>query len=274
MLPENLKIEIRPIENRGNIRSFSDNLEHFSQAHIIAPFVNPETHKYETGLTKKDVEFLKKRNFPYDLSDTYIRDTPHEFWESSTIKVELKTSPVFLYPGKNLIDFVKYKYLMKSNYIYKSEEEMLQGGKPQATHFIYDESEAISLQATKLTQKNDLISKVRELSPKRKRDIIMIILNESTENKNEDYLTVRFEDIISNKELSLQLTELLSIDDKDITLKAEIKTALQKNVLRRTKKGIFYFETNLGFSEEDVQKELSKDENQELYLTIKTKIQN
>lgn len=274
MVSENLKIEIRPIENRGNIRSFSDNLEYFSQAHIIAPFVNPETHKYETGLTEEDVEYLKKNGFPYNITDTYIRDTPHEFWESSTVKVELKTSPVFLYPGKNLIDFVKYKFLLKSNYIYASEEEMNAGGKSQATHFIYDESSAISLQATKLTQKNDLISKVRGLSPKRKRDIIMIILNENTDNKNEDYLTVRFHDLISDKELSLQLEELLSISDKEITLKAEIKSAIQKNVLRRTSKGIFYFETNLGFSEEDVKKELSKDENQELYLTIKTKIQN
>ena len=42
--------------------------------------------------------------------------------------------------------------------------------------------------------------------------------------------------------------------------------------LRKTKKGIFYFETNLGFSEEDVKEFLIKDENQEILLNIKSKI--
>jgi hypothetical protein len=43
-----------------------------------------------------------------------------------------------LYPGKNQIDFVKYKFLLVNNYIYKSEDEMRTGSKPEATHYIYD----------------------------------------------------------------------------------------------------------------------------------------
>ena len=85
--------------------------------------------------------------------------------------------------------------------------------------------------------------------------------------------TVRFEDIFNNKSMSNQLEELLSHSAEDITLSAEIKTAIQKNVLKRTRQGIFFFETNLGFSEDDVKTQLSKKENQELYLNIKSKIQ-
>lgn len=273
MVSKDLKIEIRPIPNRKGIKEFSENLEYFSQAHIIAPFVDPVTLKYATGLSKEDKKYLKEENFPYDISENYVKGVPHEFWESSNVKVELKNSPIFLFPGKSLIDFVKYKYLLVNNYIYKSEEELKSGTKPEATHYIYNESEANSLKATKLEKRNTLINKVSKLSLKRKRDIILIIFNENTENKDEDYLTVRFEDIFKDKSLSSQLEQLLSKDAEDIALSAEIKSAIQKNVLRRTKKGIFFFESNLGFGEEDVKEFLSKDENQEILLNIKSKIQ-
>lgn len=268
----NLKIEIRPIPNRNGIKGFSENLEYFSQAHIIAPFVNPTSRKYETGLSKEDIEYLEKENFPYDISDNYIKGVAHPFWESAAIKMELKNSPTFLNPGENLIDFVKYKYLLVNSYIYSSEEEMLTGTKPEATHYIYNETEAISLKANKLERKNSLINKISKLSLKRKRDIILIVLNENTENKDEDYLTVRFDDILSNSDNAYMLEVLLEKKVEDVSLEAEIKTAIQKNVLRRTKTGIFFFETNIGFTEEDVRDALSKPENQELYLSIKSKI--
>jgi hypothetical protein len=272
MVNKDLKIEIRPIPGRNGIKSFSENLEYFSQAHILAPFVNPVTLKYSTGLTEEEAKKLVKEGFPYNIDATYKRGVPHEFWESSIVKVELSNSPIFLYPGKNQIDFIKYKYLLVNNYIYKSEDEMLTGSKPEATHYIYDESAANKIKATKLDRRNSLVKQVSDLSLTRKRQIILIILNENTDNKDEDYLTVRFEDIFNKKELSLELKMLLEQDSKDVALTADIKSAIQKNVLKRTKQGIFYFETNLGFNEEDVRKTLSSPDNQEVLLHIKSKI--
>lgn len=273
MVNEDLKIEIRPIPGRNGIKSFSENLEYFSQAHILAPFVNPVTLKYMTGLSKDDVAQLEKDKFPYNIDPTYKKGVAHEFWESQIVKVELSNSPIFLYPGKNQIDFIKYKYLLVNNYIYKSEDEMRSGSKPEATHYIYNEGAANKIKATKLENRNSLIREVGELSLARKRQICLIILNENTDNKDEDYLTVRFEDIIKNKALSLELKLLLEKDSNDITLIADIKSAIQKNVLKRTKQGIFYFETNLGFTEDDVRKTLSSSDNQEVLLNIKSKIQ-
>jgi len=273
MVDKDLKIEIRPIPGRNGIKSFSENLEYFSQAHILAPFVNPVTLKYVTGLTEEDKKYLEKGNFPYNIEDTYRKGVPHEFWESQIVKVELRNSPIFLYPGKNQIDFIKYKYLLVNNYIYNSEEQLKTGSKPEATHYIYNESTANKLKASKLEKRNSLIKRIADLSLTRKRQIVLIILNENTDNKDEDYLTVRFEDIIKNKELSLELEMLLDKESDEITLSADIKSAIQKNVLKRTKKGIFYFETNLGFTEEDVRKTLGSPDNQEILLNIKSKIQ-
>ena len=269
---KDLKIEIRPIPNRRGIRDFSEELEYFSQAHIISPLVNPDTLKYKTGLSKEDLEYLKDLGFPYDVSNNYIKGVSHPFWESAGVKVELLNTPIFLYPGRNEMDFIKYRWLLESKFVYSSEQEIIEGGKSEATHFIYDEGEEIAAKASKIDERNRIALKVDKLSKQKKKEFILILLNENTDNKDEDYLTVRFEDILSNKNLYAELTELLDAKQEYVSMKAEVKTAIQKNVLKRTKFGIFFFDTNLGYSEDDVIEQLSKPENQELYLQIKTKI--
>jgi hypothetical protein len=273
MVSKDLRIEIRPIPNRNNIKQFSENLEYFSQSHTISAFVDPVTGKFATGLSEEDKEYLQKEGFPYDFNDKYTRGVPHPFWESSMAKVELRNSPFFLYPGKNLLDFVKYKYLLVSNYIYKSEEELKIGSKTQATHYIFNEGEETVLKASAIETRNNLIRKVGELSLNRKKELVQILLNETTDNKNEDYLTVRLDAIIEDKDLSKELKVLLENSTQDITLVAEIKSAILKGVLKKTKKGIFFFDTNLGFQEEDVKEFLILPENQEIYLNIKSKIE-
>ena len=77
---------------------------------------------------------------------------------------------------------------------------------------------------------------------------------------------------MEDKEKTALLNQLLGSSKQEVSLTAEIKSAIHKNVLRKTKKGVFYFETNLGFTEEDVKEFLEKDENQEILLNIKSKI--
>lgn len=271
-IKENTKIEIRPIENRGNVKAFSKNISYFAPPHTIAPLVDPKTRRYATGLSEEDVEYLKKEGFPYDISDSYMQGRPHEFWESSLIKVDLKSTPMFLYPGKSLIDFCKYKFLKVSRYVYSSEEELKRGTKPQATHYIYDESVEISLKANKLELLNKVTSKLSQISLDRKKDIILILEDEDARNKGDDYFTVKFHEMLKDPQKVKDLNEILDRKVADVGLEAEIKRAIGANVLRRTKKGIFFFETNLGHSIAEVKDHLGKPENQELYLQILEKL--
>lgn len=266
------KIEIRPIPNRAGIRDFSSNLEFFAQPHVIAPFVDPVTHKYVTGLSEEDIKYLKELGCGYNLDSTHMRGVPHEFWESSLVKMELQSSPTFLYPKANMIDFIKYKYLMASNYIYSSEEEMNETAKSEATHYIYSEEQELSIKAAEIEQRNALTMKLSKLSLKKKREFILILLDEVVENKDDNYITVAFERIITDKDLAFELSALLDRTNEDITLSAEIKTAIHKNVLKPTSQGIFFFDTPLGFSEDEVRENLQKPENQEILLSIKSKI--
>lgn len=265
------KIEIRPIPNRDGIRGFSQELEFFAQTHTISPFVNPVSRKYETGLSKEDLEYLESMNVPFDYkNDMYIRGIIHPFWESMQIKTVLEGTPTFLYPSSDILDFFKYKYLLASNYIYSSEEEMNSGAKPEATHFIFNEEKELEIKATKLEIRDALIQKVSKLSLAKKREYLTILLDENLDNKNESYIKVAFENLFEDKDKSVELELLLQNTAEANTILAEVKIAKQKNVLKSTKKGIFFFETNLGYSDEEVRDTLLKD--QELYLSIKSKI--
>jgi len=128
------------------------------------------------------------------------------------------------------------------------------------------------MRATALQRRNALLNKLSKTSLKRKRDLLMVVANEATENRDEDYLTVRLEEVLDNAEQRQLLEQALERRPEETAVLAEVKQALQKSVLRRTKAGIFYFESNLGFAEEDVRDFLSKPENQEVYLSIKGKI--
>lgn len=269
----NLKIEIRPIPNRNNIRTFSDKLEYYSQAHIISPLVDPVRLKFITGLSKEDVEYLKENGFPYDLSDTYKRGEPHEFWESGIIKMELRNNPTFLYPGKSLIDFVKYKYLLQSIFVYSSETEMKTGSKPMATHYIYNEEEEMSVKSSKLEKRNKLIEAISKMSLSKKREVVLIINNEDTEHRNEEYLNVKLNEMVDNSDKSKELESLLKRKKEDVDAISVIRSAIRKNVIKRTRKGYFYFDSNLGLSEQDVIEFLTKKDNQEILFTIKSKIE-
>lgn len=268
-----LKIEIRPIPNRGDIRKYSENLEYFSQSHTIAAFVNPTSLKYETGLSDEDISFLKEKGFPYDISNHYEHKKAHPFWESSLAKMELKSTPVFLHPGENLMDFVKYKYLLKSRYIYLSEAEIKEGSKPEATHYIYNESLENEVKATELEFKHNLIRIIGAKSLQRKRQLVLILLNEDTSNKDDNYLMITLDRVMSDKKLARELSVLLEKSSEDITLTANIKIAMQRNILKKTNQGIFYFESKLGLNEADVKEFLEKPENQDILLTILSKME-
>lgn len=267
----NTKIEIRPIPNSKGIEDFSTDLKHFAKIHTVPCLVNPDTHRYETGLSKEDLEYLEKNNCPYDVSDVWVRGKAHPFWDSLIGKVDLKPRPDFLYPGKNILDFIKYKYLLKSKFVYTSESEMLSGSKPMATHYIYNESVEVEIKASKLEKRNRLINKIADLSLEKKREFILIINNENVDNKSESYLTIKFEEILNSSEKTAILESLFNRSSEDITIEADVKKALNRSILKTTTKGIYYYDTLIGYSIKDVIEAFKNANNQDLYLNIKAK---
>ena len=265
------RIEIRPIEDRKGVREYSKELEMVASKHVIAPYLQGGSNMFATGLNDDDLEYLAEQKCPYDLNPIYQEGKP-SFWLSQMIKIELPVTPLFLHPYRSILDFLKWKYLLVSSYVYKNKEEIKTGSKTGATHYIYNESEDIQIKAAEIESKQSLAIKLSKLTLEKKRNLILIIFNENTENKDDNYLSVRLDDAMQSKDTKEKLEYLLVEDDSLINLKALIKKAVGKNVIRRTKEGYFHFENNLGVLEEDVIKYLLKPTSQEVLLSIQTKI--
>lgn len=273
MVNKDLKIEIRPIPNRGRITEFSKNLEYFARFHTVTPLVNSKTMRFVTGLSEEDKKYIKDNAFPYEIDDNFNQKKPHELWESQMIKVHLENTPMFLYPGVNIVDFIKWKYLLASPFVYSSESEISSGEKPSATHYIYNESDEMSIKASKIRERNKLLKKVSDLSLEKKRQIVLIINDENTDTKNEEYLDVKLEEILDDNKKRAELARLVDTKSSDVDVAFVVKSAIQKNVLKKTRKGIFYFDTNLGLKIDDVIEHLSSPDGQEILITIKSKIE-
>ena len=271
VVSENLKIEIRPVGNHGNIEKFSKDMSFFAQPNSIPPLVDPKTLKYVTGLSKEDVKYLKDNKFPYPFeNDVFVLGQANPFWDGQAVKVALSQKPTFLYPGKSIFDFIKYKWLCESPYVYKNETEMLTGNKPAATHFIYNESQEINSKAVLLEVIEGIKLDISKLSTDRKKNVIFLVTGETIGTKDAGWVAVRLDSIYSNEEEFERLKEVLAWDAETQDLRHTVKLAIAKNILLKSINGIRYYETILGHSEDEAVAVLKN--NQELLLTIKSKI--
>ena len=75
--------------------------------HTVCPLVIGQTLRYNTGLSKDDIQYLKNNNYHREKfdDDIYRRDIEHPTWDSQDLKVTLSSEPTFLYPGRLLDDF-------------------------------------------------------------------------------------------------------------------------------------------------------------------------
>ncbi|MCB0392795.1 MAG: hypothetical protein KDD58_16010, partial [Bdellovibrionales bacterium] len=99
-------VEVRPIESpkwHGKTKG-----ESFKRPLKLSALVDGETMRYATGLSKEDIEKLKKKGVSYNLSDEYDPDKPHEFWDSPLPVVKLENNTQF-FNTDNVIDFIKVK---------------------------------------------------------------------------------------------------------------------------------------------------------------------
>ena len=266
---KDLKIEIRPIPNRGGIRKFSEELEYFSERHTIIPYVN-KSRKYVTGLNEADIKYLKSVGVKYDLDDNYITDTPHPLWDSQEIKVDLLNTPTFLYPYRSPLDYIKWKFISVSEYVYSSESEMEEGGKPQATHYIFNEEIEDEIKAKKLLKNYNLIQTFLSFKENEKRSFLTMVFNEDFSDKSSDSLISKYEEAINDKpDLVLKY---INNSPGELSDKAFILKAIAKGIIRKNKKGLKYFDVDLGFTVEDAYNTLNTPDNVELFNNIKEKL--
>ena len=147
---------------------------------------------------------------------------------------------------------------------------MEEGGKPQATHYIFNEEIEDEIKAKKLLKNYNLIQTFLSFKENEKRSFLTMVFNEDFSDKSSDSLISKYEEAINDKpDLVLKY---INNSPGELSDKAFILKAIAKGIIRKNKKGLKYFDVDLGFTVEDAYNTLNTPDNVELFNNIKEKL--
>jgi hypothetical protein len=257
-------VEVRPLEKKS--WHGKKGAESFTRPKKIQALVDGEKMQYATGLTEKDIKWLKEeKGIEYDLSPHFHVDRPHPFWDSKMAEIKLENNTMF-FNTDNAIEYIKVKVMKASKFVANSMREYDEGLYPEATHVIFDEAEEADIKASKVAIFNKAIIEANKLSKDKKVQIVMILKGKNLKGQSDNFLTVALDEVI--KENPEEVLRQIGLDSAEVAVHALVLEALQKNVLRKEGHKIFYFDSLLGSDIIDVIEYLQDEVNQSLKLKI------
>lgn len=268
------KVQVKPLpstkwhEKKG--------VESFTRAKKIQALVNPHTMSYDTGLTSEEEEKYSKI-LKVDLSNQFVLDVTHSFWDSKMGVVSLENRTQIL-DTDNPLDFIRTKILKASKYVANSYKEWEEGLFPEATHYIYDETEEVEIEATKVEIRKKAVIESAKLSKDKKINLILVLSADGTDylkaknvkGKSENFIEVELDKIIQKR--PEDVVRYISMDNKYITLNALIIEALQKNVLEKVGHKIMYHDSVIGQDVNDAIDYLDKPENNDFKIRLMSQV--
>ncbi len=264
-----MKIKIKPIErDKWHQKNGS---ESFSRPLTIRALVDPESLTYSTGLTEEEEKEYGVK-LKVDLSKQFKLDSPHPFWDSKMGEVVLENRTM-IFDTENPIEFVKVKICKASKFVANSLKDYENGLYPEATHVIFDESEEIEEQASKVEIKKKAIIETSKLSKAKKIQLIMVLSADGNylkaknlKGKSDNYIEVELDKIIEAK--PKEVLRYLELDKDDLATQALVLEALQRNVFEKVGHKIMYHDADLGDDIYDVVKYMNAPENQDFKIRI------
>lgn len=264
-----MKVQIRPIyrdrwhEKKGN--------EDFARPKVIRALVDPEELTYATGLTEEEEKEYSAK-LKVDLSKQFNLEQPHPFWDSKMGEVKLENRTM-IFDTDNSLDFIKIKICKASRFVANSLKEYEEGMFPEATHVIFDESEEVEEQASRVEIKKKAIIETSKLSKTRKIQLIMILSADGNylkaknlKGKSDNFIEVELDKIIESK--PKDVLRFLEMNKEDLATQALVLEALQKNVFDKVGHKIMYHDSIIGEDIYDVVKYMNAPENQEFKIRI------
>lgn len=233
-------VEVRPL----NIKKWhgKEGKESFTQPKTIEALYDRKTGRYATGLTEEEAEKYSKL-LGVDLSDIFNPSVPHSYWGTKAASIPLENNTI-LFNTEKPVDFVKVKVLKASKFVANSMKEYEQGLFPEATHVIYDESEEISLRASKVQLKNKAIKLADKMSSDEKINIIQILSEKSLKGRSNDFIDVEIDRLITDK--TDDFIKYAKMDKQEVFSRAIILEAIYKNILTKEGAAIVYMNEEIG----------------------------
>lgn len=228
------KVEVKPLEKKKwHGKTGKDN---FSKPKIIEVLYDEETGAYATGLTPEEATAYSKK-MGVDLSDQFNPEIPHPYWSTKVACISLPNHTLVLDTDK-ASDYVKIKNLKASKFVANSLKEYEEGMWPFATHIIYDEVGEADIKASKLQLRNKAIIKTAEMSVDAKIALIQVVRNKNLKGKSNNFVDVEMSDVIEKE--PAQVLKYIEMGKDEVTLRAQILELIQKNILTKQDRAIYY----------------------------------
>jgi hypothetical protein len=228
------KVEVKPIIRKKWHNKTGK--EDFSKPKVIEVLYDDQIGGYATGLTAQEEEEYGKL-MGVRLDNRFNPEEPHPYWSAKVAAISLPNHTLVLDTSK-ASDYVKVKNLKASKYVANSQKEYEEGLWPFATHVIFDEAGEADVKASKIQLKKKAIIQTAELSKDAKIALIQVIRNKNLKGKTDNFVDVELDDVIE-KEAS-EVLKYLSMGREEVTLRAQVLELIQKNVLTKQDRAIFY----------------------------------
>jgi hypothetical protein len=259
-------VEVRPLK----VKKWhgKEGKESFTQAKVIRAYVNPQTNRYETGMTEEDKEKVVKLGFSGDLTDLYTGN-PHPTWDEKEFKISLPNRTFFL--NKNIPrDYVKICILKGSKFVADSLTDYENDKFPYATHYIHDEDSQVEVKASKIAVRNEAIIKASKLSKDKKLAIVIALGGRNLKNNSDDFVNTELDNLImKDPEAFLRVMQR---DPKLVSSIALVYTCIDKGILRKDAHKIMYLDDVIGYDVDEAAAYLEEPVNQSFKILIKEKL--
>lgn len=259
-------VEVRPIPEKT--WHGKTGAESFKQPYVTECLYDPALGAYATGLTEEErVKYEKLLGV--DLSSTFSMNEPHPYWSTAPAKIKLPNQ-TSIFNDEKPSDFVKIKVMKASKFIANSQKELEEGKWPDALFVIHDESEDVSLKASKIQRKNKCIAIASKMSLDEQVQIIQILSDKSLRGRSQDFISVELDKVIEEK--PAEFTRLTKMDKAEVYVRATILEALYKNILTKESAAIYYMGERLANDYEECVQWFLDPQNSKMKVTIMEKL--
>lgn len=261
-----MKVTVKPVPtDKWHGKSGKDS---FAQPIGVEVLYDSETGGYATGLTDEETEVYSKK-LGVNLDNRFNLEEPHSFWGSNAAKIKLPNHTVIFETDKP-IDFVKVKNMKASKQIANSFEEWEKGLWPDATHYIFDETEETKIEASRISKRNKAIQLSMKLTLDEKLSVVQILSNKSFRGRSTDFVDVEIDKIIEDDVDSfLNLTKM---DKQHVYAKGVIMEAIFKHKLVKEGLAIKYMGETIGHDVDQAVEYFLNPDNQAMKVAIMEKL--
>lgn len=218
--------------------------EQFNQPHVIRVLVD-KFGKYATGLDEKTRTELEDK-LGYNLSDVYIANVAHEFWDSAAGKISLPAVNDLKLDLSNPLQKLKYYNIKASKYVANSIQEYNLGEYPEATHYIFSDENEIENKVTGAKSRQLGYKLLAEMPDGKKNALGWILLGQDLSKQSTDYKDVKLEEFLLSS--PKQFVEASQMNKEELQGRKLILEGVSKGVLTKDSAGAFFYLGNkIGF---------------------------